>query len=105
MASKNIKTVYGFLINNWEATYFDFDGKKILDIARQAAALGIEMFVLDDGWFGKRDSDNTGLGDWYVNEEKMEMSLTALSDQIHVISSVKSAHFLKTPALNTSKWI
>lgn len=57
------------IINNWEATYFDFNGRKILDIAKQAVELGVEMFVLDDGWFGKRDSDNTGLGDWYVNED------------------------------------
>lgn len=71
------------IINNWEATYFDFNGGKILDIAKQAMELGVEMFVLDDGWFGKRDSDNTGLGDWYVNEEKMGMSLAELSDQIH----------------------
>lgn len=71
------------LINNWEATYFDFNGEKILDIAKQAVELGVEMFVLDDGWFGKRDSDNTGLGDWFVNEEKMGMSLGELSERIH----------------------
>lgn len=58
------------LINNWEATYFDFDKEKIVKIAQQAHELGIEMLVLDDGWFGKRDSDNSGLGDWYTNEKK-----------------------------------
>ncbi len=54
------------LINNWEATYFDFTGERILDIARQAKDLGVEMMVLDDGWFGNRDSDFSGLGDWQV---------------------------------------
>lgn len=57
------------LINNWEATYFDFNGNKIYEIAKQAAELGVEMLVLDDGWFGKRDSDDSGLGDWQVNEK------------------------------------
>lgn len=71
------------LINNWEATYFDFDGEKILNIAREAAKLGIEMLVLDDGWFGRRDDDNSGLGDWYVNEKKLEGSLEELSGKIH----------------------
>lgn len=58
------------LINNWEGTYFTFTGEKILDIAKKAAACGIEMMVLDDGWFGKRDDDKTGLGDWFDNEKK-----------------------------------
>lgn len=64
------------LINNWEATYFDFTGKKIVEIAKQAAELGVEMLVLDDGWFGSRNTDNSGLGDWFVNEEKMGGSLS-----------------------------
>ena len=59
------------LINNWEATYFDFNREKLLAIASQAADLGIEMLVLDDGWFGKRDDDNSGLGDWFVNTDKL----------------------------------
>ena len=59
------------LINNWEATYMNFNGDKIIDIAKQAAELGVEMLVLDDGWFGNRNSDNSGLGDWVVNEDKM----------------------------------
>ena len=71
------------LINNWEATYFGFTGSRILEIARQAAELGVEMMVLDDGWFGKRDSDCSGLGDWQVNEEKLGCSLAQLSEQIH----------------------
>ena len=58
------------LINNWEATYFDFTGEKIIEIAKHAAELGVEMLVLDDGWFGKRDDDLAGLGDWTVNEKK-----------------------------------
>ena len=71
------------LINNWEATYFDFDEKKILDIAKEASKIGIDMFVLDDGWFGKRDSDNSGLGDWYVNENKIKGGLATLISKIN----------------------
>lgn len=63
------------LINNWEATYFDFDEEKILHIAKQASELGIDLMVLDDGWFGKRDSDFSGLGDWKVNEQKLKGEL------------------------------
>lgn len=70
------------LINNWEATYFQFTGEKIIAIAKQAAELGVEMLVLDDGWFGKRDDDYSGLGDWYVNEEKLGMSLSQVAEQI-----------------------
>lgn len=73
------------LINNWEATYFDFNGEKILKIAKQAAQLGVEMLVLDDGWFGKRDSDNSGLGDWIVNEQKMGGSLGKVVEQINAL--------------------
>lgn len=70
------------LINNWEATYFDFDESKIENIARQASKLGIDMMVLDDGWFGKRDSDNSGLGDWFVNENKLKGGLAPLVQKI-----------------------
>lgn len=70
------------LINNWEATYFKFDTEKILDIARRASKLGVEMLVLDDGWFGKRNDDNSSLGDWQVNEEKLPGGLTYLADEI-----------------------
>lgn len=66
------------LINNWEATYFDFNEEKILSIARQASELGIEMLVLDDGWFGSRDSDDAGLGDWFVNTDKLKGGLADL---------------------------
>lgn len=71
------------LINNWEATYLDFDDEKIIEIASQAAELGIEMLVLDDGWFGKRDSDDSGLGDWYVNTKKLKGGLAPLAAKIN----------------------
>ena len=71
------------LINNWEATYFDFNEEKILKIAEQAQKIGIEMLVLDDGWFGKREDDNSGLGDWFVNEKKMNGSMAQLAEKIH----------------------
>lgn len=73
------------LINNWEATYFDFNGEKLLNIAKQASQLGIEMLVLDDGWFGKRDSDFSGLGDWFVNEKKLEGSLKQLGESVNAM--------------------
>ena len=73
------------LINNWEATYFDFNTDKLLDIAREAKKLGIEMLVMDDGWFGKRDDDNSGLGDWFVNEKKLPGGLKKLVDGVNDI--------------------
>lgn len=66
------------LINNWEGTYFDFDTEKLLAIAADAAKLGIEMLVMDDGWFGNRCDDNRALGDWYVNEKKLPGGLERL---------------------------
>ena len=54
------------LINNWEATYFNFDTQKLLAIAKEAKACGIEMLVMDDGWFGHRNNDDSSLGDWKV---------------------------------------
>ena len=71
------------LINNWEATYFDFDTDKLIAIAKQASALGIEMFVMDDGWFGNRCDDNRALGDWFVNEEKLKGGLEYLVDEVN----------------------
>ena len=71
------------LINNWEATYFDFNSTKIEEIARQASELGIDMMVLDDGWFGKRDSDCSVLGDWRVNEKKLQGGLGRLIGRIN----------------------
>ncbi len=71
------------LVNNWEATYFDFDDEKLLEIAEEAKDLGIELFVLDDGWFGKRNSDNSSLGDWHVNREKLTEGLDGLVKRVN----------------------
>ena len=73
------------LINNWEATYFEFDEKKLLDIAREASSLGIEMLVMDDGWFGNRYDDNRALGDWQVNEEKLKGGLKKLVEGVNAL--------------------
>lgn len=73
------------LINNWEATYFNFNTEKLLDIAREAKKLGIEMLVMDDGWFGKREDDISGLGDWFVNEKKLGGKLKDLVDGVNEI--------------------
>lgn len=62
------------LVNNWEGTYFDFNHEKLVAIAKEAGKLGIEMFVLDDGWFGNRNDDYRGLGDWYVNDDKVRLT-------------------------------
>lgn len=71
------------LINNWEATYFDFNEDKLVEIAKGAAELGVDMLVMDDGWFGKRDSDSKGLGDWYVNQEKLPNGLEGLVKKVN----------------------
>ena len=71
------------LINNWEATYFDFNEKSIKNIAKEASNLGMELFVLDDGWFGKRNNDDCSLGDWFVNEDKIKGGLGKLSKEIN----------------------
>lgn len=73
------------VINNWEATYFNFDADKLDDILEQAAPLGIEMFVLDDGWFGHRDADNSSLGDWYEYADKLKAGggLAGLAHRVH----------------------
>ncbi len=73
------------LINNWEATYFNFDTEKLLDIAREAKKAGIEMLVMDDGWFGHRNDDKSSLGDWFVNEEKIKGGLKYLVDEVNKI--------------------
>ncbi len=70
------------LINNWEGTYFDFDDDKLFAIAQWAKETGLEMFVMDDGWFGKRDDDRSGLGDWYVNEKKLKGGIGSLISRI-----------------------
>jgi alpha-galactosidase len=73
------------LINNWEATYFDFNTDKLLSIAREAKRLGIEMLVMDDGWFGKRNSDDCSLGDWQVNEAKLPGGVKYLAEEVEKI--------------------
>lgn len=69
------------VVNNWEATYFDFDNERLFAIIDEAAGTGIDTFVLDDGWFGKRNSDTCALGDWFVNEEKLQGGLKAVIDR------------------------
>ncbi|MDK2999963.1 alpha-galactosidase [Clostridium perfringens] len=71
------------LINNWEATYFDFNEVKIKEIAKEASKLGMELFVLDDGWFGNRNDDKSSLGDWFVNESKLKGGLSKLAKDIN----------------------
>lgn len=73
------------LINNWEATYFDFDTDKLVSIAKEAVDLGIEMLVMDDGWFGNRNDDDTSLGDWTANVQKLGTSLKELTNRIHEV--------------------
>ena len=75
---KRVYTRRPVVINNWEATYFDFDNEKLFSIIDEAAKLGMDTFVLDDGWFGKRDGDASGLGDWFVNERKLKGGLKAV---------------------------
>lgn len=81
--SKYVEQPRPILVNNWEATYFDFDADKLYHIAEEARNIGLDMFVLDDGWFGKRDNDWCALGDWEVNEEKIKGGLPALAERIH----------------------
>lgn len=78
---KNIRRP--ILINNWEATYFDFNEEKLIKIAEEASKLGVELFVMDDGWFGKRDNDLAGLGDWTVNTKKIKGGLPKLCERIN----------------------
>ena len=73
------------LINNWEATYFDFNEEKILNIAKKAKEVGVQLMVLDDGWFGKRNKDNCSLGDWVVNENKLPGGIGGLATKINAL--------------------
>ncbi|UQS81999.1 alpha-galactosidase [Bombilactobacillus folatiphilus] len=77
------KKVRPILINNWEATYFDFDEKKLLAFVDQAQKLGIELFVLDDGWFQGRNDDTTSLGDWFADKTKLPQGIKHLADAVH----------------------
>ncbi len=71
------------LVNSWESVYFTYNIDKLKTIARESGKLGIDLFVLDDGWFGKRENDLSGLGDWYENQDKLGGSLRGFSDYIH----------------------
>lgn len=77
------KTPRPVLINNWEATYFDFNQERLETLIDEASLLGVELFVLDDGWFGKREDDQTSLGDWQVNTTKLTKGLAGVSDYAH----------------------
>ncbi len=70
------------LINNWEGTYFDFDADRLVAIAASARELGVELFVLDDGWFGARNDDTTSLGDWFVDRAKLPDGLDGVAKRI-----------------------
>lgn len=87
------------LLNSWEASYFEFTGESIYQLARQAADLGMDMIVMDDGWFGKRDNDDKGLGDWYVNEEKLGESLESLVGRINALG-IKFGIWFEPEAVN-----
>ncbi len=78
-----VKKSRPIVINNWEATYFKFNNEKLKAIADAVRGTGIDTFVLDDGWFGKRDNDRSGLGDWVVNENKLEGGLKPIIDHVH----------------------
>lgn len=73
------------LLNSWEAAYFKFDEGKLLKLAKKAAEAGVELFVMDDGWFGERDDDTRSLGDWEVNEKKLPGGLKGLADKINAL--------------------
>lgn len=83
LPEKWVEAERAILINNWEATYFDFDDDKLVKIAEEASKLGIDMLVMDDGWFGRRNSDDSSLGDWFVNEDKLKGGLKSLVDRIN----------------------
>ena len=71
------------LINNWEGTYFDFTEEKLVEMAKKAKEVGIELFVLDDGWFGKRNDDTSSLGDWFVNKDKLPSGISGVAEKIN----------------------
>ncbi len=73
------------LLNSWEAAYFDFDEEKLVSIAASAAEAGVELFMMDDGWFGYRDDDTTSLGDWQVDKRKLPGGLNRLADRIRAL--------------------
>lgn len=79
---RDVKKLRPVLINNWEATFFDFDENKLLNIAREASKHGVDLFVLDDGWFGTRDTDSGSLGDWTVDRRKLPNGLDGLARRL-----------------------
>ena len=79
------KEVRPILLNSWEAAYFDFNGEMICKLAKEAAELGMDLIVMDDSWFGKREDDNSGLGDWQVNEEKLGCTLGEMIQKINAL--------------------
>jgi len=85
MRSKYTHMDRPLLINNWEGTYFDFTEEKLLAIAKRAKEAGLELFVLDDGWFGKRNDDRSSLGDWFVNMEKLPSGIDGLAKKVNDI--------------------
>lgn len=85
MRSQWAKKKRPLLINSWEAAYFDFDDDKLVDFARAAKDLGIELLVMDDGWFGDRHDDFRALGDWQVNEQKLKGGLKSLIDRVNAL--------------------
>ena len=96
---KYVHTSRPVLINSWEANHFDFNGDTIANLANEAAALGIDMVVMDDGWFGRRNDDNSSLGDWKVNEEKLGGTLEQLIDRVHA-EGVKFGIWLEPEMVN-----
>lgn len=78
-----VKKARPIVINNWEATYFDFNTEKLCNIIDSVVGMGIDTFVLDDGWFGVRNDDTSGLGDWFVNLDKLPQGLTPIIDHAH----------------------
>ncbi len=73
------------LLNNWEATYFNFTEEQIIEIAKKAKSVGVELMVLDDGWFGVRNNSQSGLGDWFVNKEKLPNGIDGLAKKINAL--------------------
>ena len=88
------------LLNNWEATYFDFNEDTIVEIAKSAKKAGIEMFVLDDGWFGTRNDDKQGLGDWFANLNKLEHGISGLSKRIEEECGMKFGLWFEPEMVN-----
>ena len=80
---RHVQSPRPIVINNWEATYFNFDTDKLKKIADAVEGTGIDTLVLDDGWFGKRDDDRSGLGDWVVNTDKLRGGMTEIIDHVH----------------------